>query len=44
MSEWPQKTLGDLIRVKHGWAFKGEFFSEPRSAEVVGVPGWRMLL
>ncbi len=28
MSEWPQKTLGDLIRVKHGWAFKGEFFSE----------------
>lgn len=27
MSDWSQKTLGDLIHVKHGWAFKGEFFS-----------------
>jgi type I restriction enzyme S subunit len=27
MNEWPQKTLGDLIHVKHGFAFKGEFFS-----------------
>lgn len=27
MSAWSQKTLGDLIHVKHGWAFKGEFFS-----------------
>ena len=28
MSEWPTKTLGDLIHVKHGYAFKGEFFSQ----------------
>jgi type I restriction modification DNA specificity domain protein len=28
MSEWKRYKLGDLLRVKHGWAFKGEFFSE----------------
>ena len=28
MSEWPQRTLGDLIHVKHGYAFKGEFFAD----------------
>jgi len=28
MTEWPKKTLGDLIHVKHGYAFKGEFFSD----------------
>ena len=28
MSEWKETTLGSLINVKHGWAFKGEFLSE----------------
>lgn len=28
MSEWRQRTLGDLIHVKHGYAFKGEFFAD----------------
>ena len=28
MSEWKRYKLGELLRVKHGWAFKGEFFSE----------------
>lgn len=28
MSEWKRHKLGELFRVKHGWAFKGEFFSE----------------
>ena len=28
MSEWKRYKLGNLLRVKHGWAFKGEFFSE----------------
>lgn len=28
MNKWPMKTLGDLIHVKHGYAFKGEFFAE----------------
>ncbi|HVV76719.1 MAG TPA: restriction endonuclease subunit S [Mycobacteriales bacterium] len=27
MTEWPSKHLGDLINVKHGFAFKGEYFS-----------------
>lgn len=25
---WSERKLGELISVKHGWAFKGEFFSE----------------
>lgn len=28
MNEWPQRSLGDLIHVKHGYAFKGEFFAD----------------
>jgi type I restriction enzyme S subunit len=28
MSMWPTTTLGELIHVKHGYAFKGEFFAE----------------
>lgn len=28
MSEWRRYKLGELLRVKHGWAFKGEFFSD----------------
>ncbi|GEC97849.1 polypeptide HsdS [Kocuria varians] len=27
MSEWPTTTLGELIHVKHGYAFKGEHFA-----------------
>lgn len=27
MSEWRIEKLGNLLRVKHGWAFKGEYFS-----------------
>lgn len=27
MSQWPTVTLGDLINIKHGYAFKGEHFS-----------------
>jgi type I restriction enzyme S subunit len=28
MSEWKETTLGELISVKHGWAFKSEFFDD----------------
>ena len=28
MSEWKRYKLGELLRVKHGWACKGEFFSD----------------
>ncbi len=38
MTEWRLKRLGDLIRVKHGHAFKGEFFTTDGVA-VVLTPG-----
>lgn len=38
MTEWPKKTLGDLIHVKHGYAFKGEFFSH-QGDKLVLKPG-----
>ena len=38
MSNWPLRTLGDLIHVKHGFAFKGEFFSG-EGDKVVLKPG-----
>ena len=38
MTEWQDMTLGDLITVKHGFAFKGEFFS-PNGEEIVLTPG-----
>lgn len=28
MSDWPTTTLGELIHVKHGYAFKGQHFAE----------------
>lgn len=27
-SEWKQSTLGELCQIKHGYAFKGEFFAD----------------
>ena len=38
MSEWPVIPLGDLIHVKHGFAFKGASFSET-GTEIVLTPG-----
>jgi type I restriction enzyme S subunit len=38
MSEWREVTLGELISVKHGYAFKGEFFATAGD-EIVLTPG-----
>lgn len=39
MSEWQDTTLGEIFKVKHGFAFKGEYFTdEPRSTVLV-TPG-----
>ncbi len=38
-SEWKQKNLGDLITIKHGFAFKGEFFSEEITHFQLVTPG-----
>jgi type I restriction enzyme, S subunit len=35
---WPQVALGDVLRVKHGFAFKGEFF-QPEGEQLVLTPG-----
>lgn len=39
MSEWKEATLGELIDIKHGYAFKGEFFSEIPNENVLLTPG-----
>jgi type I restriction enzyme S subunit len=27
-NKWPNRRIGELCEVKHGWAFKGEYFSD----------------
>lgn len=39
MSEWKTFKLGDLINVKHGFAFKGEFFSDEPTKDILLTPG-----
>ncbi len=38
-SEWVEKSLGDLIEIKHGFAFKGEFFREEPPGDILLTPG-----
>jgi type I restriction enzyme S subunit len=38
-SEWRQVTLGDLLDVKHGYAFRGEYFREEKTSDVLLTPG-----
>lgn len=35
---WQEKTLGDMFGIKHGFAFKGEYFSD-RGKYIVLTPG-----
>jgi len=37
--DWPSFKLGDLISVKHGFAFKSEYFSEEPTAHQLVTPG-----
>ena len=37
--EWREVALGDLFKVKHGFAFKGEFFTDDPRPEVLVTPG-----
>lgn len=39
MSGWKTYKLGDLIDVKHGFAFKGEFFSDEPTEDILLTPG-----
>lgn len=36
---WRSVRLGDLFRVKHGFAFKGEYFTDKRQETVLVTPG-----
>ncbi|EMN7214026.1 restriction endonuclease subunit S [Vibrio vulnificus] len=38
-SEWPLHSLSDFINVKHGFAFKGEFFKAERTSDLLVTPG-----
>jgi type I restriction enzyme, S subunit len=39
MNDWPELALGDLIRVKHGFAFKSEYFTDRPQPTVLVTPG-----
>lgn len=39
MSEWKTYKLGDHIHVKHGFAFKGQFFSDQPTENILLTPG-----
>jgi type I restriction enzyme, S subunit len=39
MSEWTSHKLADLITIKHGFAFKGEYFSEDTANPILVTPG-----
>ncbi len=37
--EWEVKMIGDFLDVKHGFAFKGEFFSDAETDNILLTPG-----
>lgn len=39
MSEWKEYKLGDIIEVKHGFAFRGEFISDIPTNNILVTPG-----
>lgn len=39
MSEWKEVLLSDFIKVKHGYAFKGEFITEQENNQILVTPG-----
>ena len=39
MPNWVQKSLRDLIEIKHGYAFKGVYFCEDPPGDVLLTPG-----
>jgi type I restriction enzyme, S subunit len=37
--DWPEVRLGDLVDVKHGFAFEGQFFRDEPTSDVLLTPG-----
>jgi len=38
-SEWQKCTLGDIVKIKHGYAFKGEYFATTPTKTILVTPG-----
>lgn len=38
MKDWKEIKLGEICSIKHGWAFKGEFFTD-KGERIVVTPG-----
>lgn len=38
-AEWIETSLGDLIDIKHGFAFKGQFFRDEPPGDILLTPG-----
>ncbi|MCP1470827.1 type I restriction enzyme S subunit [Sphingobium sp. OAS761] len=39
MAEWRDAQLSELIDIKHGFAFKGEFFTDEPTGDILVTPG-----
>lgn len=39
ITNWQKYRLGDLVKIKHGFAFKGEFFSDKPTKDILLTPG-----
>lgn len=39
MGEWPLVTLGDLVTIQHGFAFRGEYFCDNQTRFSLVTPG-----
>ena len=37
--EWKKCKIGDVVDIKHGFAFKGEFFSDEPTNNILLTPG-----
>jgi len=38
-SKWKSCTLGEVVEIKHGFAFQGEFFQDKPLGEILLTPG-----
>jgi type I restriction enzyme, S subunit len=36
---WPEVRLGDLVQIKHGYAFDGAYFRDEPPGDVLLTPG-----
>ena len=39
MSEWKEYKLGEFIKVKHGYAFSGEYITTEETEQILVTPG-----